>query len=282
MCLMIWKPAHAVLTKRDVYDYVKHNPDGFGVAWFEDGRVKTYKMVGYGKKAIWRAYQEYAAGRDCALHWRMATAGAINLDMTHPFKVNEKTILMHNGMLSCASTPERSDTAHFCDIMARELEKHPERLDDPAYIKALDDVIGSGNRLLFMRDGDSEPIIVGKQKGVEHNGCWYSNCYAWSNDYYDAHDWGGYGKWSWSDKYDTDNEHPLDVKYGTTTTAEQTFLPRTYKEEKVLEEAERWFRDYQYANPQDVIDYFVDWYGDKDAAKEHRLRQVLEYNFNKL
>lgn len=277
MCLMMWKPAHAVLTKRDVYDYVKHNPDGFGVAWIgENGRVNTFKMVG-GKKAVWRAYQAHAAGRDCALHFRMATSGLINLDMTHPFKVTDDTVMMHNGVLACKSTATRSDTAHFAEIMARELEKKPERLDDEQYIKALDDVIGAGNRLLFMRDGQPEPTIVGKAKGVEHNGCWYSNCYAWTNDYYDPNDWYGYRSWA---NWDNDKEPIIDFKFGTTTrTAEDSFEPVTGREKNAVRDVKDWLETYQYADPEQVVDYFVNFYA-RDEVERIRLRQVCEYAAN--
>src|SRR5690606_11673291 len=68
-----------------------------------------------------------------------------------------------------------------------ELERKPERLRDPSYIKALGDVIGSGNRLIFLEAGNPEPVIVNRHRGVEHNGCWYSNTYAWDRN----HPYGG-------------------------------------------------------------------------------------------
>lgn len=265
MCLLMWKPASVTLTKRDVADYYNHNKDGFGIMWMNPatGNVAWYKMVG-SQRATWRAYQRYAAGRDCALHFRMATAGEISVAMAHPFKVTESVMLMHNGILACQSTATRSDTAEFSGIMRRELERHPERLSDASYLEALDDVIGPGNRLLFMRAGSPEPVIVGREKGLDHQGAWYSNTYAWANSYYDPSDWRG-GWWRESDlKPEPAPVVTLDAR-----------APCTERERVAVQEMESWLDRYHYADRGETVDYFVDWYGRTDSERV-RLRIVLE------
>lgn len=264
MCLLMWKPAHVVLTRRDIADYYQHNSDGFGVMWQnpDTGRIAWYKMVG-SQKATWRAYQTYAAGRDCALHFRMATSGLINVEMAHPFKVTDSIMMMHNGVLACRSTASRSDTAEFASIMRRELERHPERLDDESYINALDDVIGPGNRLMFMRDGNPEPVIVGKDKGLEHNGSWYSNTYAWTNEY----------EWSWRRAWDWDSEPEL------ITGAEPVIdlsdpEPKTEREKRAAAEVRDWLSQYRYADVEETVEYFTDWHARTDAERV-RMRAVL-------
>lgn len=275
MCLLMWKPATVALTKSDVADYYAHNPDGFGVMWQnpDTGGIGWYKMVG-SKKATWKAYQQYGAGRDCALHWRMATSGAVNVAMAHPFKVVDGVMLMHNGVLACKSSAGRSDTAEFASIMRRELARHPERLDDESYINALDEVIGPGNRLLFMRAGRGEPVIVGREKGIEHNGAWYSNEYAWTNDYFTPG-----CSWAWKDE----NWESATGNYvyrappspGPVIDLADT-APRTPTEKAAVAACRAWFENHRYAGAEETIEYFLDWYGGTGTdAERARLHAVL-------
>ena len=128
---------------------------------------------------------------------------------------------------------------------------------------ALDSVIGSGNRLLFMRDGRPEPVIVGRDKGIEHNGAWYSNLYAWTNTYYDPMAWRpGWQDWD-SDPYSSAPVIQLDD-------AE----PRTAREKNAVDALDRWLSNYRYADVDEVVEYFVDWYGRTDSERS-RLRRIL-------
>lgn len=285
MCLLMWKPAKVTLTRRDVYDYVENNPDGFGVLWRDEaGKILSYKMLG-GKKQIWRAYQKYAAGRDAALHWRYNTAGTNSLPNTHPFEIIPGLWMMHNGVLSCQSDAERSDTWYFAhDIMQRELVNHPERIEDETWLKAMKDVIGAGNRLLFWRDGQAEPSIVGESDGLWHKGAWYSNTYAWSRDnpyYFDY----ALNMWDdnhpWGKKYDPPStvcnlvKKPYDTDSGEVIEFDGN--PRSKAEWQALEDLDMYRRVWPHADVSQEVDRLVDVFSTGMTWIERaRLRRVLE------
>lgn len=286
MCLLMWKPAEVTLTRRDVFDYVENNPDGFGILWRDDtNTIRSYKMMG-SKKQVWKAYQRYAAGKACALHWRWNTAGVNSMDNTHPFEVIPGLWLMHNGVLSCKSDAVHSDTWYFAhDVMRRELQNHPERIEDETWLKAMKDVIGPGNRLLFWRDGQEEPSIVGESDGLWHKGAWYSNTYAWSrgNPYYFDYQMNYYDdNHPWSKDWDPPETvcnlaKPYDTNPGTTERIEFTGAPQSKEEWEALEDLDMYHRVFPHADLAQEVDRLVDVYSTNVSWIERaRMRRVLE------
>jgi len=181
MCILIYKPADAELSREAMLDFYKRNPDGFGVMYLEDGRVVTHKLIA-GPKKIRRLYNRVARGRECALHWRYATHGLNSRANTHPHRVTDSLYLMHNGVLSQFPGELRgeSDTAHFTRELARGFADNG--LDThlaPRFKAAMAEIIGWSNRMIFLSpDGGFQ--IVNENTGLWHDGCWYSNTYAWN------------------------------------------------------------------------------------------------------
>ena len=162
-----------------IEDVYESNSDGLGVMYTEHGALVTARIL---PKHHLEAREFLAAlpddSRPLALHWRMRTHGAITLDQCHPYDVDEETALMHNGILDTgnAADTSKSDTWHF---IADYLQNTgPDVLHNPGYLKMLGEFIGN-NRFAIM-SADGRLSVVNKDQGIEHDGVWFSNTYAWS------------------------------------------------------------------------------------------------------
>lgn len=190
MCLLIHQPKGVTFSRQELRDFYQHNPDGFGVA-FGDGRtLHVLRLVGSEKEII-EAYQRQAAGRECVIHFRMATHGAKNVDNAHPYAVTDDIVMAHNGVLSCGNPaqPSMSDTWHLIQYVIRPIaEMSPDLLFCPTWGQMFGNLIGSSNKLAFIhRDG--RVALVNKASGTTHKGAWLSNTYAWSSPDQE------YGRW---------------------------------------------------------------------------------------
>lgn len=126
MCILMYFGPDAMPIEEHLSNGCDNNPDGFGwaVVVYSENRIITgHSMV----KRV--AIDEFLATRklyphDSAIfHARIATAGSVNIDNCHPFKVNgrENMVLAHNGILPVSCQPvkgdDRSDTRVLADGM---------------------------------------------------------------------------------------------------------------------------------------------------------------------
>lgn len=179
MCLIITQPRGHTLSRAHLLDIAARNGDGFGIMAAHRGRLHTWRVVGDTRDML-DMYQEHAAGRECVLHWRQATHGAVNVENAHPFHLTPDIAVVHNGMLDIA-TPTRgmSDTWHLCaHVLAPIARDDADALFRADMVAMLGGMIGSGNKLVFLRN-DGARAIVNESSGIEHAGRWYSNTYAW-------------------------------------------------------------------------------------------------------
>ena len=183
MCILIHQPKDYCFTAEHLADFYSKNPDGFGaIVNHEDERgVKVYKIVG-SLKDIEDLYFSTIACYEAVIHFRMKTHGDIDMDNCHPYVVTDSMWMAHNGILSSGNSkdPKKSDTWHYIqDFLRPMLEQTPDALENP-YIRGYIGVhIGASNKFGFMNK-DGKVHIVNKHSGVEYEGVWYSNTYAWS------------------------------------------------------------------------------------------------------
>lgn len=185
MCLLITGSSNAIRTQllqtpgliEDIYG---HNEDGLGVMYVTaKQQVKVVKRLPKGAQG----FREMIAAmpdddRRVAVHARMKTHGDIDLTNCHPYQINDASWLMHNGILDTGNAADvsKSDSWHFiADYMQG---MGPDVLHNPGYLKMLGEFIGN-NRFAIM-SADGRLSVVNKDQGVEHDGVWFSNTYAWS------------------------------------------------------------------------------------------------------
>jgi len=147
----------------------KHNADGYGVAWYENGYVNTYKSFNYEQfKRVCIALQEHSL----VVHLRYATKGGKTYGNIHPFDT-PSGVMFHNGtMFKVKPTGKESDSKALADLIG---ECDYENIKDimPLVRPYIDDNI---NRLVFFEDS-GEIIIENAELGILDDGTWYSNDY---------------------------------------------------------------------------------------------------------
>jgi hypothetical protein len=152
----------------------------------------------------------------------MKTHGDIDLTNCHPYDVfgfDEDTkgkgtpiAMMHNGILSTGNAKDtsKSDTWHYIrDYIRPLIQKDQSLIFTDAFRRLIASHISSSNKFALM-DALGNVQIVNKHAGIEWNGAWFSNTYAWSArdekiypgiskshpqssyGYYGDYDYGGY------------------------------------------------------------------------------------------
>lgn len=183
MCILIHQPKDYCFTAEQLTDFYGKNPDGFGaiVNHGDERGVVVYKHVG-SLKDITELYYKDIACYEAVIHFRMKTHGDIDLHNCHPYDVTDGLWMAHNGILSSGNSKDttKSDTWHYIqDFLKPMLEQSPDALENP-YIRGYIGVhIGASNKFGFM-NAAGDVYIINKHAGVEYEGVWYSNTYAWT------------------------------------------------------------------------------------------------------
>lgn len=181
MCILLQHPAGTKFSHDQLADFFSKNSDGFGAIVKRGESVDVLKSIGKFKE-IAELYYKHVAGNEAVIHFRMRTHGEIDISNCHPYEVIPGIWMAHNGVLSFGNKADdkMSDTWHYIqDYLKPLLEKNPELLSEPAFQALIASHIGSSNKFAFMNQ-QGETFIINKKSGVEHEGVWYSNTYAWS------------------------------------------------------------------------------------------------------
>lgn len=147
----------------------------------DDGNPFTSKgvgetIVGEGFEEFYNKYMLDFAHRECAIHFRMRTSGAVDIENAHPYEVGDHVFVMHNGMISVTEHDKtKSDTWHFAQLIEEQVAHG--WLRNARFKTLCEMAIGQGNKLVFL---DKEGFVFyNKHQGTEHYGSWFSNSYAW-------------------------------------------------------------------------------------------------------
>lgn len=200
MCLLITQSATApILSDAWLEDFHAYNSDGAGIMYVENGKLHVHKIVPKDSSDFIKLYREHAEGRNCAIHLRYKTHGAIDHENTHPYEVfgedhpDGALWMMHNGVLSTGNDADttKSDTWHFIrEYLRPMLEKNRDLLHTPQFQAMLGSFIGN-NRFTFM-DELGRVVTINEQQGIYWGGRWMSNTYAWTAPRYSLTTDGGY------------------------------------------------------------------------------------------
>lgn len=188
MCLIITGKSSAIRstlinTNGMLHDIFSSNPDGIGIMYATTKGLKVIKSLpkhyGEARNFIEKLPQD---DRELAIHFRWTTHGNTDMTNCHPYDIIPGYVaMMHNGVLHTGNTADKtkSDTWHFIkDFMASPVSHYPELVHDQSYLDMLSELIGD-NRFVFM-DGDGRMSHVNYDQGIEHDGLWFSNTYAWT------------------------------------------------------------------------------------------------------
>ena len=170
MCQIIVKPSGKKFDMRKLDKAKEWNEDGYGVTWFEDGELQTFKTMSFNRfKAILSTLKEVSA----VAHLRNTTRGTNCMDNNHPFDINSG-VMFHNGTISglTACSPGGSDTKALATLINACKYEYIEDIQP-----LIQEKIGTTiNRVVFFED-DGRITVMNEDLGQEEDGIWYSNDY---------------------------------------------------------------------------------------------------------
>jgi predicted glutamine amidotransferase len=146
------------------------NPDGAGLMYqLRDDLVVSKGHMTFDKfsRLLDAIRKQRDRIKDIAIHFRIATHGAINSRNCHPWKIKDDLYLMHNGVIQwCAGNKNVSDSKTLAGKLSS-YNFHGNSLE------ILERAIGSYNKLIIM--GKSETHILNENAGTWIDNVWYSN-----------------------------------------------------------------------------------------------------------
>jgi hypothetical protein len=181
MCLAIYQPPGKSVPEEILDEAVRKNSDGWGILVWKDGVPHIAKSMD-NKRFLPTAKAH--AGERAILHCRIGTSGDKTIENVHPFAFfpaankNETPLYVaHNGILRVGVVDHsKNDTWHFARWLERIVAPY-QTLADPGYLKVLEELIGTTNKLLI--GGENEFVsIINEGAGAWKDGIWYSNTYS--------------------------------------------------------------------------------------------------------
>jgi hypothetical protein len=187
MCLIITGQSSKVRstllnTKGMLSEVFASNPDGIGVMYSTAKGLKVVKTLPKNINDANAFIKKLPTDdREIAIHFRWTTHGDTDLLNCHPYDVVTGYVaMMHNGVLHTGNAADKtkSDTWHFInDYLKEAVHDSPNLVHTKGFLTMLADFIGD-NRFVFM-DGEGRMSHVNYDQGIEHDGLWFSNTYAW-------------------------------------------------------------------------------------------------------
>ena len=116
MCWILVKQAGNEINEEYMDKAQAHNEDGYGVAWFENGYVNTYKSFNYEQfKGVCKALEAHTL----VIHLRYATKGGKTYANIHPFDI-PTGVMFHNGTMYKAPTDHKtSDSKGLASLISQ-------------------------------------------------------------------------------------------------------------------------------------------------------------------
>ena len=147
MCIAIANLKNKALTDEQIENCWANNNDGGGILYKEDGILKAYKNLDSLPKFLAK-YKDVITKSNCLLHFRISTAGGVNVKNCHPFFINQDLGYIHNGVIHKYSNvvADQSDTYSFNQLVLKALP--PDFLDNDFLVESIEHAIGSGSKLV--------------------------------------------------------------------------------------------------------------------------------------
>lgn len=175
MCLAIYKPEDSTIPMSHFKEAFDSNPHGAGFAIARNGKVEIHKGF-FSYRAFRKAWgKQQAAKYPALIHFRWATHGEQTEANCHPWQLG-KYALIHNGILPCHSTDQKSDTGHFTDDILLPMIQSGVSPENIGLRWLVEKAIGTGNKILIM-DETGHCTIYNEKIGHwnKETGAWYSN-----------------------------------------------------------------------------------------------------------
>lgn len=171
MCIAILKPKDKTISKEILEACHDINKDGMGFAYVNDGKVIIKKFMDF--KKFYKEYLNVENLSNMLIHFRIATHGNVEVDNCHPFRLNDRMALIHNGIISGygSKTKNKVDTQDFIEKVIGKISY--KMWKNPSYRELVGDAIGYSKFCIL--DNQDNYYIINEKKGSWVDGVWYSN-----------------------------------------------------------------------------------------------------------
>ena len=154
MCLLISQKNSTPIKKEYLENADCSNPDGMGYAYADGGKITVQKFRDFEKfyKQYSRDVKQYGKMSDFILHFRFSTHGVnTGLFNVHPFRVSERLVFAHNGVLDVEKHKKKSDTQVFNETILQKLKSN--FLNSSAVCSLIEGFIGSDKLVFLNKEG---------------------------------------------------------------------------------------------------------------------------------
>lgn len=209
MCVLVAKAKNArKITEQEIINCANSNPDGFGMAWVENGKVKTMRT--FKVKDIIRKNNELRDDQAIIYHFRIATHGSISKKNCHPFLSKEQNIAFaHNGILGIENHGDWTDSETAFRFLFLPILKH-NSISSSAFNNAIETIIGS-SKFAFLQGGETLTTFGNFIK--EDGGILFSNSSYKSNKWLDFKSFPNYCMQNSMLMPEDDETHEMELYY---------------------------------------------------------------------
>jgi len=195
VCVIVYKPEGAVVSKR-VFDRCwEYSPHGGGYAVWENGKW-VYEKGFMEKEEFYEAVKEFIHSENTriVLHFRLATEDAegkknILPEFTHPFEIqlqDTKALLFVNGRFSesykgIVGAPKVKKLVEDINQLQLKRWQYEKLLEEEGLLEGLFRYRGERARLLTLFEEDKEPFFSPKppKEWIEYDGLLLSRKVSW-------------------------------------------------------------------------------------------------------
>lgn len=176
MCIACALPKGTKISQKEFENCWKNNPDGGGYAFIKQGGIFVVKKsldFDQFSSMFEKDHKEHGSYSNFLLHFRIRSVGAINEENCHPFEVNPRVLMMHNGTISkMKPTGDDSDTKKFAEFLGK-LQHNFFKNESINHL--IDEYIGGGNKIVLLENYDGNIVIYNEKAGTWDNDRWFSN-----------------------------------------------------------------------------------------------------------
>lgn len=217
MCIAIVKPKDKIIPKEVLRTCAEANPDGMGFAYCKGNTIYMYKNLNDFEK-FYEKYAEVETTSNMLIHFRIATHGNVEINNCHPFVLNKRMVLIHNGIISGygSKTENKSDTKDFIEKVIGNISY--KQWDNPSFRQLVGEAIGYSK--FGILDVTGKYFIINEHKGFWDDGVWYSNKSYKPKEVVTTKKSSVY---DYSKRYDDDDEYYYDWKKDTSSSYKSIF-----------------------------------------------------------
>lgn len=176
MCIAILKTKKGKISDEALKNSFRHNSDGAGIAYTVNNNLVVEKGI-FSEDELIKAVRkaEKICDNNMLIHCRIGTSGVNTEFNTHPFMINNKVCLIHNGILNIdvPKGSQKNDTQIFIDTYLSKINKKM-LMHNGQLHKLIAEVIGKSNKFVLL-DNKGYYKIINEKAGHWKDNVWYSN-----------------------------------------------------------------------------------------------------------